>query len=173
MMGAFAVIWVFWGTTSLAAEMAICAVGAALVISAVVGVAVIRRARSMPDDLASAPPNLKLFWGSIAFEIVAAVVGINLLNQFGQTRFDMPWLAIVVGIHFFGIGAAFHTSLHHWVGGTMCGVALASLIALPPANPSAADQVNFCDLVVGIGCAMVLWAFTFLSFLHAEKRVTR
>lgn len=55
----------------------------------------------------------------------------------------------------------------------MCGVALASLIALPPANPSVADQVNFCDLVVGIGCAMALWAFTLLSFLHAEKRVSR
>jgi hypothetical protein len=55
----------------------------------------------------------------------------------------------------------------------MCGVALASLIGLPPVNPSAANQVNFCDLVVGIGCAMVLWAFTILSFLHAEKQVTR
>jgi hypothetical protein len=100
----------------------------------------------MPDELASAPPILKLFWGSIVFEIVAAVVGINLLNQFGQNRFDMPWLAFIVGIHFFGMGAAFHTSLHHW------------------ANPSAANQMNFCDLVVGIGCAMVLWAFTLLSF---------
>ena len=76
----------------------------------------------------------------------------------------MPWLAFIVGIHFFGMGAAFHTSLHHWVGGAMCGVALASLIGLPPANPSAANQMNFCDLVVGIGCAMVLWAFTLLSF---------
>jgi hypothetical protein len=98
MMGAFAVIWAFWGTSSLAAEMAICAVGAALVISVVVGIAVIRRARSMPDDLASAPPNLKLFWGSIVFEIVAAVVGINLLNQFGQNRFDMPWLLASISL---------------------------------------------------------------------------
>jgi hypothetical protein len=170
MMGAFAVIWVFWGTTSLAAEMAICAVGTALIISAVVGIAVIRRARSMPDDLVSAPLNLKLFWGSIVFEIVAAVVGINLLNQFGQNRFDMPWLAVVVGTHFFGIGAAFRSSLHHWVGGAMCGVALASLIGLPPANPSPANQVNFCDLVVGIGCAMVLWAFTLLSFYTRRNR---
>ena len=71
-------IWVFWGTTSLAAEIALCAIGAALVISVVVGIAVIRRARSMPDDLAAAPPNLKLFSSSIVFEIVAAVVGINL-----------------------------------------------------------------------------------------------
>src|ERR1700730_1449841 len=82
----------------------------------------------------------------------------------------MPWLAFVVGINFFGIGAAFHTSLHNWAGGAICGVALASLIGLPSANPSPADQVNSCDLVVGIGCAMVLWAFTLLRFLHAEKK---
>ena len=42
----------------------------------------------------------------------------------------------------------------------MCGVALVSLIGLPPANPSVADQVNFCDLVVGIGCAIALGFYT-------------
>ncbi|MBV8484005.1 MAG: hypothetical protein JO077_14205 [Verrucomicrobia bacterium] len=64
-----------------------------------------------------------------------AIIFALLLTQLGHGRFALPWLALVVGIHFFGMGAAFHASIHHWVGTAMCLSALVSLIWLPSGQP--------------------------------------
>lgn len=162
MMGGFAVLWVFWGTLSLPDLIEICVLGGALVISIVAGFVAARWAQTIPADHSGQPPNWKIFWGWVAFEIVAGVAGIALLNQLGQGRFGLPWLGLVVGIHFFGMGAAFHTSIHHWVGAAMCLVALVSLIWLP-SKQAGASTVRVSDLVVGIGCAVILWSFVLIS----------
>jgi hypothetical protein len=151
---------VFWATSSLSGQIALWTVGVAVVVSVVIALVVRARARNIPEDLSSTPPNWKVFWGWVAFEIVAAVVGLSLLNQIGQDRFDMPVLALIVGIHFFGMGAAFHKRLHHWVGAAMCLVALLSLILLPPPG---AETMSTSDLVVGLGCAVILWSFVLIT----------
>jgi hypothetical protein len=163
MMGGFAVLWVFWGTLSLPDLIEICVIGGALVISVVVGLVASRWVRSVPAAGGEQPANWKIFWSWVVFEIVAGVVGIGLLYQLGQGRFALLWLALVVGIHFFGMGAAFHTSIHHWVGSAMCLLALVSLIWLPPGQPLGAGIVKVSDLVVGIGCAVILWCFVLVS----------
>jgi small-conductance mechanosensitive channel len=160
MMGFFAVMWVFWATRSLSGQIALWTLGVAVVVSVLIALVVRAGARNIPEDSSSTPPNWKVFWGWVAFEIVAAVVGLSLLNQFGQYRFDMPVLALIVGIHFFGMGAAFHKRLHHLVGAAMCLVALLSSIWLPPAG---AETVSICDLVVGLGCAEILWSFVLIT----------
>jgi hypothetical protein len=163
MMSGFAVIWVFFGTMSLPDLIEICVLGGALIISVVVGLVAAQWVRSIPADSGEQPPNWKIFWGWVVFEIVAGIVGISLFNQLGLGRFALPWLALVVGVHFFGMGAAFHTSIHHWVGAAMCLLALVSLIWLPSGRPTGADTVKVSDLVVGIGCAMILWSFVLIS----------
>jgi hypothetical protein len=125
MMGGCALLWVFWGTLSLPDLIEIYVVAGALVISVVVGLVASRWARTIPAAGAEEqPPNWRIFWGWVVFEIIAGVAGINLLYQFGQGRFALTWLALVVGIHFFGMGAAFHASIHRWVGAAMCLVAV-------------------------------------------------
>ena len=163
MMGGFTVLWVFWGTLSLPDLIEICVVGGALVISVLVGLVAARWVRNIPADGGEQPPNWRIFWGWVAFEVVAGVIGINLLYQLGQGRFALPWLALVVGIHFFGMGAAFHASIHHWVGAAMCLLVLVSLIWLPSGHPPGADAVRVSDLIVGIGCAVILWGFVLIS----------
>jgi hypothetical protein len=163
MMGGFAVLWVFWGTLSLPDLIEICVVAGALLISVAVGLVASRWVRNIPAEGGEQPPNWRIFWGSILFEVVAGVVGINLLYQLGQGCFALPWLALVVGIHFFGMGAAFHTSIHHWVGTAMCLLALVSLIWLPSGRAPSTGVVKVSDLVVGIGCAAILWSFVLVS----------
>jgi hypothetical protein len=163
MMGGFAVLWVFWGTLSLPDLIEIYVVAGALVISVVVGLMASRWAGSVPAQDVEQPPNWRVFFGWVIFEIVAGVVGINLLYQLGQGRFALPWLALVVGIHFFGMGAAFHASIHRWVGAAMCLLALVSLIWLPSGQTPSAGVVKVCDVVVGIGCAVILWSFVLVS----------
>jgi hypothetical protein len=163
MMGGFAVLWVFWGTLSLPDLIEICVVGGALVISVVVGLVAAQWVRTIPADSGEQPPNWKIFWSWVVFEIVAGIVGISLLIQLGQGSFALPWLALVVGVHFFGMGAAFHTSIHHWVGAAMSLLALVSLIWLPSGHPIGPDRVKVSDLVVGIGCAVILWSFVLIS----------
>jgi hypothetical protein len=163
MMGGFAVLWVFWGTLSLPDLPEICVVAGALVISVVVGLVAFRWARSIPVQDVEQPPNWKIFWGWVIFEIVAGAVGINILYQLGQGRFALPWFALVVGIHFFGMGAAFHASIHRWIGAAMCLLALISLIWLPSCQTPSAGVVKVSDVVVGIGCAVILWSFVLVS----------
>ena len=142
-------LWVFWGTLSLPDLIEICVVGGALVISVVVGLVASRWVRSVPAAGGEQPANWKIFWSWVVFEIVAGVVGIGLLYQLGQGRFALVWLALVVGIHFFGMRTAFHSSIHHWVGAAMCLLALVSLIWLPPGQPLGAGIVKVSDLVSG------------------------
>jgi hypothetical protein len=163
MMGGFAVLWVFWGTLSLPDLIEILVIAGALVISVVVGLVASRWVRRVPADDSEQPPNWRIFWSWIVFEIVAGAVGIGLLYNLGQGRFALPWLALVVGIHFFGMGAAFHTSIHHWVGTAMCLLALVSLIWLPSGQPLSPGTVKISDLVVGIGCAVILWSFVLIT----------
>jgi hypothetical protein len=163
MMTGFAVLWVFWGALSLPDLIEICVVAGALVVSVVVGLVASRWVRNVPAQSGEQPPNWKIFWGWVVFEIVAGVAGINLLFQLGQGRFALPWLAFVVGIHFFGMGAAFHASIYHWVGTAVCLLALVSLIWLPSGQPTGTSGVRVSDLVVGIGCAVILWSFVLVS----------
>jgi len=162
-MGGFAVLWVAWGTLSLPDLIEICVVAGALLVSVAVGLVASRWVRNIPVQGGEQPPNWKIFCGWIIFEIVVGAVGINLLYQLGHGRFPLPWLALVVGIHFFGMGAAFHASIHHWVGTAMCLLALVSLIWLPSGQPPGAGVVKVSDLVVGIGCAVILRTFVLVS----------
>jgi hypothetical protein len=76
----------------------ICVVAGALLVSVVVGLVASRWVQNIPAEGGEKPPNWKTFWGSILFEVVAGVVGINLLYQLGQGRFALPCLALVVGM---------------------------------------------------------------------------
>jgi hypothetical protein len=163
MIGGFAVLWVIWGTLSLPDLIEICVVGGAVAISVVVCLVASRWVRSVPAGDSEQPPNWKIFWSWVVFEIVAGAVGISLLYQLGQGRFALPWLALVVGIHFFGMGAAFHAWIHHWVGAAMCLLVLVSLIWLPSGQPLSPGTVKISDLVVGIGCAVILWSSVLIS----------
>jgi hypothetical protein len=139
-------------------------VGAALVISVAIALMVVRCAKSIPADPDAMPPNWRLYFGSVVFEIVAAGVGINVLFQFDQGRLWLPLLALIVGIHFFGTAAAFHHSLQFRVGAALCLVALISLIWLPPEHPVGVDTVNVSELIVGIGCAVILWTYVLFGY---------
>jgi hypothetical protein len=55
------------------------------------------------------------YWIVVAVEAVALFGGLVLINGgFGHGEFGVAWVAVVVGVHFFGLGAVWHAPpLHH------------------------------------------------------------
>lgn len=80
---------------------------------------------------------------------IAIVVGINVLNNMGLGRWDVPWAILVVGVHFLALVPVFHRSSHVATG--------AALIVLAVAYPLLATGGP--DNPVGLlGTGLILWA---------------
>jgi hypothetical protein len=84
-----------------------------------------------------------------AAQWIAIIVGINFLNHAGLGRWDVPWVILVVGLHFLALIPVFHRKSH--------GVTGAALIVLAVAYPLLA--AGGPDNPVGLlGTGLILWA---------------
>jgi hypothetical protein len=80
---------------------------------------------------------------------VAIVVGVNVLNNTGLGRWDVPWMILVVGVHFLALVPVFRRRSHAVTG--------AALIVLAVAYPLFATGGP--DNAVGLlGTGLILWA---------------
>ncbi|MER6032190.1 hypothetical protein [Streptomyces sp. NPDC001851] len=72
------------------------------------------------------------YWAVVVIEAVAGLTGIVLINGLLQAPLaTLPWIAFVVGLHFFGLAAVWRMSALVWLGAAMsaCGVAGLALAA--------------------------------------------
>jgi hypothetical protein len=62
------------------------------------------------------------YWIVVAVEAVALFGGLVLINGvFGHGEFGVAWVAVVVGVHFFGLGAVWHAPPLLVLGGVLTG----------------------------------------------------
>lgn len=123
-----------------------------------------------PGDPSANPFRTKAYRLAVIGEVIAIPVAGRLLTANGYEDAVMPAVAIIVGLHFFGLVPAFRSSLFAWTGGAFCLVGLAAL-ALPAqlAIHGVGEEVALRTVVVGLGCALVLW----LSVLPIIVRTRR
>jgi hypothetical protein len=126
----------------------------AAVAAVIFGVAwrVYRRNRSPGTGAAQSPQERRAgraFTLVNAAQWIALVVGINVLNNIGLARWDVPWAILVVGLHFLALIPVFHRSAHAVTGIALVVLAVAYplLAAGGPDNPAGL-------LVTGL----ILWA---------------
>jgi hypothetical protein len=100
----------------------------------------------------------RAFWLAVLAECIAIPLVARLLSVTGHPDAIMPAVAIIVGLHFFGLIRVLQSWLFAMVGSAMVLLAVISL-TLPPSvilAPSG-ERLAVRAAVVGFGCAVSLW----------------
>jgi hypothetical protein len=144
--------WRWFGVTS------VLAVTTVLLLTAQAFRTSASRLASVPGDPSINPFRTKAYRLAVIGEVVAIPVAGRLLTANGYDDAVMPAVAIIVGLHFFGLVPAFRSSLFAWTGGAFCLVGLAALaLHARTAIAGVGEDVALRTVVVGFGCALVLW----------------
>ncbi|CAN5890231.1 hypothetical protein BH24DEI2_BH24DEI2_09070 [soil metagenome] len=129
-----------------------------LVTLALVAVAAVfhRSAKRFPSDEAAPARNpfrTTAYRVAVTAMLVAIPVAGRVLTLTGQGDAIMPVVAIIVGLHFLGLVAAFRSRMFAWVAGAFCVLGAGALFL--PVQVGEALKLRYA--VVGLGCALVLW----------------
>ncbi|ODU02868.1 MAG: hypothetical protein ABS81_16170 [Pseudonocardia sp. SCN 72-86] len=107
------------------------------------------------------------YWIVVAVEAVALFGGLVLINGvFGHGEFGVAWVAVVVGVHFFGLGAVWHAPSLHVLGGVLTGLgilgAVLGLVTGSEAWIAGVAGVGSGAALLG-GTAYALWSWRDIS----------
>ena len=152
--------------TSLPATVVVVAVTAALLAAAIRLFRLSRRSPS-PSSGVGTNPNpfgTRAYRLAVLFQIVAIPLAAVVLNSAGYPGAVVSAVAVIVGLHFFGLVPAFGSRRFAAVGGAMVAVGLLSLLV-----SSGAGGMSPRGALVGLGCALVLWAGVFPQLASAWR----
>ena len=100
---------------------------------------------------------------SVAAEVVAIPLGARVLGALDRSDLVLPWVVLVVGVHFWPFARAFHAPVFRWLAVALVAPALAGgaavLADVPEAGPASGVAAGFV-LVLGVGAALVVGART-------------
>lgn len=137
------------------------------------GILLSRAARRLPQDTSSAGKARgaaegrrygRTFGLVFGLEIVIIALGSILLNVFHHPEFLLPFVAIVVGLHFFPLAALFYVRLYYVTGALLVLVGVTVMLAVPV--NTMIGNLHAWDALVGSICAIILW----LTGIYAELR---
>ena len=139
--------------SSLPATLLVVAVTAVLLVA---GVRFVRLSRRLPNPSTGVNANpfgTRAYRLAVLFQIVGIPASAVVLNNIGYPGAVVSAVAAIVGLHFFGIIPAFKSWRFAAVGGAMVSIGLLSLLL-----PYEAAGTSPRGALVGLGCAIVLWA---------------
>jgi hypothetical protein len=94
------------------------------------------------------------YWLIVALEAVALFGGLAVVNGvLHRTAVSVAWVAVVVGVHFFGLGRIWRMQLYHWLGAAITVLGLAGFLIYALGGQAAA-----VGLVAGVGSGAALYA---------------
>jgi hypothetical protein len=150
-VAAFAVLWVAAGARELGRVWFISLLLLALCTSGLI----IFAAGFIPYAARRGHFDERIYEMFVALEVVAIICAVVLLKRAGRKQYLVPVIAVIVGLHFFGMVPALHSNLFWWVGAAMCVLSLATMSIL---------SQRFWEPVVGVGCALILWLSALRAF---------
>ncbi len=127
--------------------------------------------RAPADPAAPAQPNNTNRWFGLIFglEGVAIFIASILCNRFDRFDLFFPIMALIVGIHFFPLAALFHYPGHYLTGALISILGLLALTVIPATITLSGRDLSLPSLVLGFGCALILWATGFSLWLRAQQ----
>lgn len=117
-----------------------------------------RNAGRHPSGIGTPPVNpfrTTAYRVAVAAMLVAIPVAGRVLTLSGHGDAIMPVVAVLVGLHFFGLAPAFRSRIFIWIAGAFCALRSAALFLTAEAGETGALQPRYA--VVGLGCALILW----------------
>jgi hypothetical protein len=116
-------------------------------------VLVVRRGPSVTPAPASDLVDRR-YWLIVALEAAALFGGLAVVNGvLHRTAVSVAWVALVVGVHFFGLARIWHMPLYHWLGAAMTVLGLAGFLIFALGGSAA-----IVGLVAGVGSGTALYA---------------
>lgn len=107
------------------------------------------------------------YWIVVAIEVVALFGGLFLINGLlGRGEFGVAWVAVVVGVHFFGLGAVWRAPSLHVLGGVLTALGvLGAVLGLVTGSPAWIAGVAGVGSGAALlaGTAYALWAWRDVS----------
>lgn len=82
-----------------------------------------------------------------------------------RTAVSVAWVALVVGVHFFGLAAIWRMPLYHWLGAAMTALGLSGFLIYALGGPA-----PLVGLVAGVGSGMALYAAVGVALREALPR---
>ncbi len=172
----FGALWAWWGDLALgglAAVLLVVITGALAVplILAAIRLLLVTR-RSLPG-VSGNPFKILSYRLAVAFEAIAIPVTNVFLSKEHLAAFMAPATAMIVGVHFFGLESAFGVRLYLRVGLAMYALAGLTMLLLPAfgtvGGGAAAHRIIIWSVVVGLGCAAILWAGAIDRLMYAYE----
>ncbi|CAN5603174.1 hypothetical protein BH11ACT8_BH11ACT8_11930 [soil metagenome] len=101
------------------------------------------------------PSALRVYWASVALEVVALIAGTRLLAAHGHGEYGVAWVAFVVGFHFLPFAWAFRVPSFLGLGLVLMALGvLGAVLGLAGAG----DGAIAVAAGVGSGFVLVAWA---------------
>ena len=155
-LSVFALLWAFTGAsgTGTATDVVPVALEVAALLVTAVAIGLGRRKDAAPSPrTVNLPANWARGVGLVnAAEAVAIAAVIAATAGSGHVRALPAAVALVVGLHFFPLARLYDQREYRWTGALLSAVALVGLVLTAAGLPREALRI-----VVGLGCALVLW----------------
>lgn len=150
----FGAVFVLVNSGDLADPWPLVIRAAGLAVAAMLVVALVLVARKTTPARASAYgyPDRR-FWIIVAAEAVAFVAGLVVINGVLQRpEVGVAWVALVVGVHFFGLGWIWRIRVYHRLGAVMTALGLAGFLI-----DALGGSAGTVGLVAGVGSGAALY----------------
>ncbi|MFX0593045.1 hypothetical protein [Melissospora conviva] len=130
------------------------AAGLVVAVMLLVGLVLVVR-QAPPAAFVPAPGYMnRRYWLILALEAVALFGGLAVINNvLHRTAVSVAWVALVVGVHFFGLAWIWRMPLYHWLGAAMTLLGLAGFLVYALGGTAAT-----VGLVAGVGSGVALYA---------------
>ena len=142
-------------------------VGALVAVALIIGIARARRAAAGSGQAAAGRPAFSRgYWVIVAVEVAALLAGLIVINAvLGVHELTVPWIAVVVGVHFFGLGRIWDTGWLHVLGAVVAVLGVAGFVLHAAGAPNVVVA-----LVAGVspGAALYLAVARWLLFSAAR-----
>jgi hypothetical protein len=152
----FATVFVLVNSAGLPAPwpLVIRAVGLLVAALLIVGLVLVV-AKASPATQAPVSDFIdRRYWLIVALEVGALFGGLVVVNGvLHRTAVSVAWVALVVGVHFFGLAKIWHMPLYHLLGSAMTVLGLTGFLIYALGGSAAV-----VGLVAGVGSGTALYA---------------
>jgi hypothetical protein len=152
----FGTVFVLVNCAGLAAPWPLVIRVVALLVAALLIVGLVLVVRKAPPATQAPAPGLvdRRYWLIVALEAGVLFGGLVVINGvLHHTAVSVAWVALVVGVHFFGLARIWRMPLYHWLGAAMTILGLTGFLI-----DALGGTAAMVGLVAGVGSGAALYA---------------